>query len=145
MILFYFVYLSPSTQKLFIPLVNFYAKISSAILNISGFGTVVSGDIISSSGFAIGVKKGCDALEPMALLLSGIVAFPSSWRKKMYGLAAGLFVLFVFNIIRIASLFVVGIKNPSLFEAMHLEVWQMVFILISIVIWIIWVRKAVKK
>ncbi len=84
-------------------------------------------------------------MEPMALYIAGIVAFPALLKKKFTGLIVGLLVIFFLNIVRIVALFLTGIYMPSLFEAMHVEVWQVIFILVAIALWFIWLRWAVSK
>ncbi|MCX6290135.1 MAG: exosortase H [Bacteroidetes bacterium] len=145
-IAFYMIYNEPWFQgRLFNPLINVFANLSGKILNVMGQAVTVSGDTISSNLFSVGIKKGCDAAEPMALFIAGIIAFPSSIIKKLWGLLAGLTVLFFLNIIRIVSLFFVGIKYPDWFDAMHLSVWQVIFILISIALWFLWIRWSINK
>jgi len=39
------------------------------------------------------------------------------------------------------SLWYTGIWYPSIFEIMHVEVWQMLFIALPIVFWLIWLRR----
>ncbi len=145
-ILFYVIYRVPwMEQHIFTPLVNFYAVVSGGFLSLIGFANDVSGDLISSSQFSVSIKKGCDAAEPMAIFIAGIVAFPALIRKKFIGLGIGLFILFLLNIVRIATLFIVGIHYPDLFESMHLAVWQVVFIFVAIVLWFLWLRFVVSK
>jgi len=121
------------------------AKIASFILNIFGFGTTASGMDIYNSDFTVSVKRGCDAIEPVALFTSAVLAFPAPFRTKLPGVAAGVAFLLSVNIIRIVSLFLTGIYLPAAFDLMHLEVWQVVFILLAIVTWLIWIRWAQKK
>lgn len=142
---FYIIYWMPYMENnVFGPLVHFYAVVSSKILNLFGYQTSVSGDIIFSMWFTVGIKKGCDALEPMALLVAGIIAFPATLRQKLLGLFSGLAFLFVLNIVRIGSLFITGVYRPDLFEAMHIEIWQIIFILFGIGFWFLWIRWAVR-
>lgn len=146
MIVFYCIYLPPYTQeKLITPIATFYAIFSGLMLNLFGYDTTVFGDTISSPQFSIAIKKGCDALEPMGLFIAGILAFPALFRKKIIGLLIGLFVIFLLNIVRIISLFITGIHNYALFEAMHIEIWQVIFILVAIGLWFLWLRWAVRK
>jgi exosortase H (IPTLxxWG-CTERM-specific) len=146
MVLFYILYYIPALQsKVFSHLVNLYADISSKVLNLFGYRVSVTGDSIYSAQFSISIKKGCDALEPMALITAGIIAFPSPVKFKMRGLLIGLSFLFLLNIIRIVTLFQVGVYNQNLFETMHIDIWQIIFILSGIVYWFAWVKKAVKK
>jgi exosortase/archaeosortase family protein len=146
MAFFYFIYYIPYLQvKLFSHVVHFYANISSSILNMLGFHTTVLADGVYSGGFSMSIKKGCDALEPMALLSSGIIAFPSNTKLKFAGLITGLSFLFILNIIRIVSLYLVGVYRPALFQIAHIEIWQVIFILFSICFWFIWIRKVSRE
>jgi exosortase H (IPTLxxWG-CTERM-specific) len=145
-ILFYILYRNPWVEKsIFTPLVNFYAQLSGKFLSLIGYANNVSGDLISSSQFSVSIKKGCDAGEPMAIFIAGIVAFPALIKKKLVGLGIGLFILFLLNVIRIASLYIVGIHYPDLFEPMHLAVWQVAFIFAAILLWFLWLRIVVSK
>ncbi len=124
---------------------NLNAGISGKFLQLIGYQTTVMSDIITSPQFTVSIKKGCDAMEPLALFFSGIIAFPTLWEKKLSGLGVGLLIIFTLNIIRIVTLFLTGIYYPSLFETMHVEVWQVIFILTAIAIWFLWLRWAVKQ
>jgi exosortase/archaeosortase family protein len=52
--------------------------------------------------------------------------------------------LAVVNLIRIASLFLIGIHFPKTFELMHGEVWQIAFILLAILFWALWIGWATR-
>ena len=145
-ILFYVLYQNPWVDEhLFTPLVNFYATLSGSLLALFGYSNTVSGDMVYSSQLSVAVKKGCDALEPMAIFAAGVVAFPAGLKPKLTGIGIGLAILFVLNIIRIISLYITGIHFPALFEPMHLAVWQVVFIIIAIILWFLWLRHVVHK
>jgi exosortase H (IPTLxxWG-CTERM-specific) len=145
-VLFYIVYRNPWVENsIFTPLVNLYAKLSGGLLAMFGFKNTVSADLIYSSQFSVSVKKGCDAAEPMAIFIAGIVAFPAMIKRKLIGLGLGLTILFLLNIVRIVTLYLMGIYFPDLFEAMHLAVWQVVFILIAVLLWFLWLRYVVNK
>ncbi len=132
-------------KNVFEPIINVYAYLSSGVLNLFGYNTTVLYDTIRSSQFSVGIRKGCDALEPMALLVAGIIAFPSSIKQKSTGLVIGLLFIFLLNIVRIVTLFLTGVYRPQFFEVMHIEVWQVIFIVAGIGFWFIWVRWVVNK
>jgi len=145
-ILFYILYRNLwFVSNIFDPLSEFYASVSGKFLSLIGYSNEVNGDIISSTQFAVGIKKGCDAAEPMAIFIAGVLAFPALIKKKFIGLGAGLFILFLLNIVRIATLYIVGIHYPDFFESMHLAVWQVVFIFVAIVLWFLWLQLIVTK
>jgi exosortase H (IPTLxxWG-CTERM-specific) len=145
-ILFYLFYFNPRVQvNILTPLINLYADISSHILNLAGQKTSVSGDLIYSTRFSVAIKNGCDAVEPMALFVAGIIAYPSSIRKKLVGIFPGIITIFILNIIRVVALFLTGVYKQSLFELMHVEIWQMIFIMIAVGMWLLWLRQTSSK
>lgn len=133
-------------QPISIAILEGYSRISSAVLNIFQQGTTVSGANISSIDFSIAVKKGCDALAPMILYIFSIVFFPANKKAKIKGLLIGLPVLAVLNVIRIISLFLVGkYGNQMLFDIFHVDIWQIVFIVLTLVLWSLWLRSIQDK
>jgi len=121
------------------------AWLSSLVLNVLGQGTHVEGSIIASEVFAVDIKRGCDALEPIAFFSIGVLTYPSSLRTKIPGILAGAGVLFALNIVRIVSLFLVGKHSQAAFEFLHVDVWQVLFILGAIVLWVLWIIWAAGK
>lgn len=122
-------------------ILNVYASISSFILNIFGQGTNVDDTSIVSSSFSIQVKKGCDALAPMILYIFSVAFFPTDIKSKLKGLLFGLPILAVLNLIRLISLFLIGkYGNQMLFDIFHVDVWQIIFIVLTLVIWSYWLK-----
>ena len=124
------------------PLTHVYTWISGALLNIFGFKTTASGDLLSSARFAINVEKGCDGVAPMILYWATIAVFPMKWMYKWQGLLYGTIFLFALNLIRIISLFLAGIYARSIFDFLHVDVWQILFIAFTIFVWVYWYRWA---
>jgi exosortase H (IPTLxxWG-CTERM-specific) len=145
-LLFYLTYRNPWFEShIFTPLVNIYAWLSGQVLLLFGYDVVIYGDIISSSGFSVSVKKGCDAAEPMAIFVAGVLAFPALISRKLVGLGIGLGILFLLNIIRIITLYLTGVHNPDYFESMHLAVWQVAFIAVAVLLWFLWLRSLMQQ
>ncbi len=80
----------------------------------------------------------------MALFAAGILSFPIAFRKKISGLLTGLAALFILNLVRICSLFIADVHSASLFETLHMVVWQIVFILVAGGLWLAWLQRATK-
>lgn len=115
------------------------AIIGSALINIFGYGTSVDGALIQGD-FIMNVKRGCDAIEPIGLATSIILAYPTLMKNKLKGVLVGVSVLLLINLIRIVTLYMTGIHTPKLFEVMHLEVWQFLFIMLAVIYSILWIR-----
>jgi exosortase H (IPTLxxWG-CTERM-specific) len=115
-----------------------YAEASAAVLNGLGQSVEVHDRTIRSKSFHAEVVRGCDAMEAKALFVAGILAFPAPWRKKILGIIVGVSLLAILNLVRIVTLFLVGQYYRNLFPMMHIEVWQVIFILLTISLWFLW-------
>jgi len=124
------------------PLLNFQARISNFFLALIGQGTSVDGDVIYSDDFRVSIKGGCDGVEATALYICAVLVFPLiSLKKKVPGLLWGVGILFVINIFRIVMLFLSGKYWPEAFDFLHLHGGVVIFTVISIVLWMIWVKR----
>ncbi|MFA7344350.1 MAG: hypothetical protein WC003_08610 [Terrimicrobiaceae bacterium] len=138
--IFHALLLIPAVDRAMYDYLAANAWISHALLNLFGFGTVLNQTQISSGDFSIVVRRGCDAVEPAALFASAVLAFPAPWEKKALGIVAGSLVLLAVNILRIVSLFWVGIVARPLFAKAHLEIWPLLFILAAFALCAAWIR-----
>jgi exosortase H (IPTLxxWG-CTERM-specific) len=127
------------------PFTAFLAVVSSKILNVFGAGTYVSGTNLSSPDFGINIVYGCNGAYATAILLSGIIAYPSRMREKLMGVIIGIPAIFIINQLRVISLFLLGRKYPSVFEEVHVYVWQPIIIIFAILVWDFWARNFIKK
>ena len=132
-------------SKVTTPLLEIYTSISSGILNVFGMDTLARGDVLVSNDFSVNVEEGCDAVAPAILYVVSILVFPMKWRFKWIGLMAGLATIFILNIIRILTLFLTGVYAQSLFDLMHVEIWQALFIVFIVVMWLYWLKWATAK
>jgi len=140
---FYFLYLSPFFVNTLAPrYLRFDAEVSAVILNWLGQNVNVIDTNVVSSRFSITIKRGCDAIEPTALFLCAIIAFSAPFWLKIRGIIIGALFLLTLNFIRIISLFFAGIYYPQAFHILHTEIWQLVFILLAMlffIVWLLWV------
>jgi len=117
------------------------AWVSNTLLNWLGQSCQADGTTIRSPQFAITIKRGCDALEPSWLFCAAVLAFPATWSSRLLGMIVGVTAILTLNLVRIVSLYFIGIHIPGLFETMHLEVWPVLFILVALLLWIAWVSR----
>ena len=114
------------------PLITLNARLSAIILNWFGQGTKSIGDTIYSNTISMSVHLGCDAMEPIVLFVSAIIAFPSTINSKFKGIFLGVVFLFSVNLLRIVSLFLLQHYKPEWFELFHGMIWQVIFIALAI-------------
>ena len=115
------------------------------ILNIFGGSTVVRQSVLQGPVFGVDVKAGCDGMETIAIFLCAILSTPFSMRLKWRGLVAGLGILLVLNILRIAGLYLAGIHWPAAFDALHLHGGFVLFLFVALIIWFVWANWALKQ
>ena len=121
---------------------NWYASIGSTIINWFGFATVVKHSAINSTHFSVDIERGCDALEPIGFIIAAVLAYPISFSKKWIALFLGPLLLAILNILRIVTLYFKGVYFKSVFDIIHVDVWQVVFILLTMGICLIWIKWA---
>ncbi len=136
---FYGISAIPAIEGKAIPAyMRFNAVVSKGIINWFGEGARTNGTLISSSRFSVDIQHGCDAIAPTMLFVAAVLAFPASLGSKIPGAVVGSVVLALLNLTRIVALFFTGIYFPRAFEAMHVDVWQPVFILFALTFWVTW-------
>ncbi|MCB0530986.1 MAG: archaeosortase/exosortase family protein [Lewinellaceae bacterium] len=142
MAVFYLIYFSSFYQNHFEkPLVYGQAVIGNLLLHLLGHDTKVVGSAIASTYFSVDIQNGCDGLEPIAILVSGILIYPASRKQKVTGLAWGIGVLAILNLFRIVGLYLAGLNfSKTVFEILHVQGGFIVFAMISVSLLFIWMN-----
>ncbi|MCX6094240.1 MAG: archaeosortase/exosortase family protein [Candidatus Bipolaricaulota bacterium] len=122
-----------------------FAVATSTVLGVLGCGTVAVGTSIVSGQLAISVVTACTGLFATGLYVIAVLLFPASWRARLVGCVGGVCVLFVVNIIRLASLYYVGVHWPSALDVVHQVVWQSLVIAIVVAMWLLWAGRASQR
>jgi exosortase H (IPTLxxWG-CTERM-specific) len=130
--------LRPVNDAIVVPYTAWIARVSGAVLRLFGESATVSGCVVSSPRFAVTIFNGCNGLITSLIFISGVLAFPARWPAKLIGVAGGLLAIQVINLVRIVSLFYIGIFFPALFNDAHTSIWQSVVILAGVGLWIGW-------
>jgi exosortase H (IPTLxxWG-CTERM-specific) len=115
------------------------------VLKILSVPCTYEGSVIQLPAIALDVKFGCNGLEAVMIFSVAVIAFPSSWKKKLTGIAAGFVIIQTLNILRIAALAYSGIHFKNLFEYIHIYVAQGLMIAISLAVFFIYLHYAKKS
>ena len=91
----------------------------------------------------------CGAIEIMAIFIAAVIAFPASWKKRIIGIVAGTPIMYAVNIFRLSVLAIIGALDQSpgraWFNFTHEYLWQAVYIVFVVAVWLIWVEYVVKR
>ena len=125
------------------PLSRVTAQTVLALIHLAGLDAVrISNLIFHPDGFAYDIHYRCTGFLPIAFLSVSILVYPGGLRTKAVGLAVGVPLLVVLNLIRLVHLFYVGIQNPALFDFAHSVLWQGLMIFAVFGLWIAWKKWA---
>lgn len=143
--LYYVVVITEVFQEPMQAYVNSTAAVASTIMKIFDPSVISIHYTIASKTYAINIGIGCEGSEPIVIFLSAVVAFPIAFRYKITGLLVGGAVLYLLNIIRIIALFYIAESSYSAFRVYHEEIFPIVLILFAVALFVLWVRRALKK
>lgn len=135
--------LLPFGQQYFVaPLTIMLTKSSAFLIELLGRELIVDGILIidKATGFAVQIAAGCNGVEAMILLLAAIIAFPAPWRYKVIGTCVGVVSIQLLNLVRIVSLFYLGLWHKPAFDWAHLYIWQALIMLDTLLVWMVWIR-----
>lgn len=137
-VLYYGVLLESQPMDVYL---EFLARVSAGILQFLGLDVEVNGNAVGGGGFAVQISAECDAVQLCAILLSAIVSFNAPLGSKLVGMALGLLWLQAVNLLRIVTLYLVGVNWSSVFQTAHETVWPVLLIAITLVTWMYWARR----
>ena len=139
----YFVFgIAPGVREHLIkPYTEWLAVAVATTLNWFGEGASVFGQMVISRRFSMTIAMGCDGVEAASLFMAGVLAYPTGWRARLVGLAAGLPLIHIINLLRLVGLFYAGVYLPSVVEELHVYVAQTIVIILSTALLIFWLER----
>lgn len=95
------------------------------------------GNRLLSSRVRLSVLDGCEGTEVMFLLIAALLAFRSTLRHTLIGVGLGMVLVFILNVIRIASLYYVLRFAKNWFDPLHGMIWP-TLIIMAIGLFFVW-------
>ena len=135
--------MTPPAQMLDGVFTRLLVSVSHALIHAGGGNALLEGAILRDpvSGFAIEMKDGCNAVTVTLLLCSAVLAFPSPWRRRAWGVLAGAVVLQGLNLVRFISLFYLGMHSAAWFDFAHTYLWESLLVLDAMVLFWWWIHR----
>jgi exosortase H (IPTLxxWG-CTERM-specific) len=120
--------------------------LSAGLLSALGFAVEPRQQELVAVGrpFAVSVQNDCNGAWAHLILLASVLAYPATVSEKLRGLLLAQPALFALNVVRVASLFVIGLYAPGLFRAAHVYVWQGLIIACAVILFLVWVDRGVR-
>ncbi|HJQ85794.1 MAG TPA: hypothetical protein VKA21_17025 [Candidatus Binatia bacterium] len=117
------------------------AAIAAAVRRL-GLEATAAGDVVTGYGFSMRIAPVCDGWDLSLLLGLAILLSPAPARARLVGAAVAVAVTQLLNLGRLVSMFLVGVYVPHLFDLLHHLVWQAAAIVIAVVLYGAWLRRA---
>jgi exosortase family protein XrtF len=90
---------------------------------------------------SVKVGNRCNGLFTMVIYAGFIIAYPGSWRSKMFFVPIGIFMIFLSNVIRIGVLALNWIHYRSTFDFNHKYTYTFIVYGVVCVLWMWWINK----
>lgn len=134
--------LQPVQQFLVLPWTTLLARICVELVTLFDTNAAAMGKILwnPTTGFGVSIEPGCNGIEACIILFAAILAFPATWRHKLWGLVLGFAAVQGLNFVRVISLFYLGQWNDTAFRIFHEYLWQGLIMVDVLVVWLVWVR-----
>ena len=139
--------LHPVPQAVVDPWTGLVAKGSAMVVHMFDPTVISYGRVLQSAktGFGVSIEPGCNGVEATIVLVAAMLAFPSSWKMKAWGIGLGFIAVQFVNLLRVVSLFFLGQWNFEVFEFAHLYMWQALIMLDVLVVWLLWMRVVARR
>lgn len=131
-------YLSPA-NKLLEPLLEVLATLVGGLLQSAGMPVMVLGQKVVLPGvFGIDIVTECSGIPQMVLFLSVVLAYPTSNASRLFGAIIAASAVFLGNLLRLFTLFWVGVHARDYFDLAHSYIWGVFSYSGLVLLWILW-------
>ena len=114
-------------------------KIAAAGLSFVGWEIETAGRFIACAGNrGVEIQNGCNGMDLLGLYAGFIIAYPGDLKKRMTFIAAGIGLLFVANVFRIAFFVLSNLYYPNYWDPVHYWSSIVFFYPIVLTLWYLW-------
>jgi exosortase H (IPTLxxWG-CTERM-specific) len=122
------------------------ARLVSGVLELFGAETEAWRDRVSLGDFSIRIIAECTGIFEMIVFFAFVLAYPAaSIKSKALGLLLGFSTIYVYNLVRILGLLLIGRYLIGSFNFFHIYLWQVTLVAIVAVSWFSWLRLIVHR
>ena len=148
--MFYHLWINPHT-RLDLFMINVLITHSSALLELLGYPLIEypydeiyrTMGIDGSNGVWIG--DSCNGLNLFATFSIFILSWPGPWKRKLWFIPAGMLIIHLINIVRIAMLSIIALHHPRWLDFNHTYTFQIIAYLLIFIMWMWWANRIGKE
>lgn len=107
--------------------------------------TTLRGNLVTLDGFAVSIIIECVGLLEMLIYSACVLAFPAPLKTRALGVLLGCSTIFLFNLLRIATLLIVGKYWGDYFDFFHVYFWQATLIAMIVGVLYGWIKLFVNR
>jgi exosortase/archaeosortase family protein len=123
----------------------FTSQVLTKLIRISGLQVTMDSNTIYLAHSVWIVTTECTGIFLMLIFASFIVVYPSSIKAKGLALLTGIPFIFGANILRLFIMAWIDNIKPQYTEFFHNYMWQVLFIVMVVFMWIVWIDKVVNR
>lgn len=123
----------------------FLSYLMAELIQLSGLHVIQESNTICLTNSTWLVTTECTALFIMVIFTSFILVYPASIKSKIIALMTGLPFIFGANVLRLYCMAWIDYLNPQYSEFFHNYIWQVVFIVMVVFLWLVWIDKVVNR
>lgn len=123
----------------------FTSHVITALIHLSGLKATMESNTIYLTNSVWLVATECTAIFIMLIYTAFILVYPASIKSKGIALLSGIPFIFGANILRLYCMAWIDYLKPQYSEYFHQYIWQVVFIVMVIFMWLIWIDKVVNR
>ncbi len=124
-------------------LVMLTTNAATLLIHLSGLQARTVGNMIYLANVVLIMNVECTAIMIMLIFTSFILVYPASIKAKTIGLLTGVPFIFLANQARVLMMAWIDKLKPAYSDYSHDYMWQVVFIIMVIFMWIVWIDKVV--
>jgi len=123
------------------PFTRGIAWLAYTVMRALGAPVGLNGVAVTMPNFSVLIRNNCNAVYEMGLYTALTLAYPAPAGQRTLGILFALVVLYIVNLIRVVSLLYTGYLFPGFFDAAHVYVWQVFFVLVIGGLWLNWLKR----
>ncbi len=119
---------------------------SKFITELFGFETIIKGKvlrIIETGG--VRLDRGCMGRNLIGMFAGFIIAYPGNPKNKLWYIPLGVFFITIINMVRISGLVIISSCCPDNIDINHYIVFQSAVLILTFLMWGLWINKFRKK